>query len=79
MSRRLKSRPANIICDKELLKEFPYFNRNIKVNETGKIKRWGAIIYKIHKQIPSDNDKYYVKYNKDSNTYYIEKDEKLLL
>ena len=37
------------------------------------------MIYKIVKQIPSDNDKYYVKYNKDSDTYYIGKDEKLLL
>ena len=79
MGRRFKSRPANIICNKELLKEFPYFNRKIKVNETDKIKRREVIIYKIVKQIPSDNDKYYVKYNKDSDTYYIGKDEKLLL
>ena len=79
LGRRFKSRPANIICNKELLKEFPYFNRKIKVNETDKIKRREVIIYKIVKQIPSDNDKYYVKYNKDSDTYYIGKDEKLLL
>ena len=51
MSRRLKNKPANIICDEEFLKEFPYFNRKIKVNETEKIKRLEAIIY------PSDNDK----------------------
>ena len=53
-----------MICDKGLLKEFPYFHRKIKVNETDKLKRREAIIYKIVKQIPSDNDKYYVKYNK---------------
>ena len=51
MSRRLKNKPANIICDEEFLKELPYFNRKIKVNETEKIKRLEAIIY------PSDNDK----------------------
>ena len=38
LSRRLKNKPENIICDKEFLKEFPYFNRKIKVNETDKIK-----------------------------------------
>ena len=53
-----------MICDKGLLKEFPCFHRKIKVNETDKLKRREAIIYKIVKQIPSDNDKYYVKYNK---------------
>ena len=40
MSRRLKNKPANITCDEEFLKEFPYFNRTIQVNETDKIKRW---------------------------------------
>ena len=52
MSRRIKNKPANTICDEEFLKEFPYFNRKIKVNETDKIKRRGAITYKIVKQIP---------------------------
>ena len=61
---------------KNFLKEFPYFNRTIKVNETDKIKRRETIIYKIVKQIPSDNDKWYVKYNRDSDTYYIGKEDK---
>ena len=65
---------------KNFLKEFPYFNRTIKVNETDKIKRRETIIYKIVKQIPSDNDKRYVKYNRDSDAYDIGKeDEKKLL
>ena len=38
LSRRLKNKPANIICDEKFLKEFPYFNRKIKVNKTDKIK-----------------------------------------
>ena len=65
MSKRLKNKTANIICDAEFLKEFPYFNKEIKVNETDKIKRRETTIYKIVKQIPSDNDKWYVKYNRD--------------
>ena len=52
----------------------------MKVNETDKIKRRDVIIYKTVKQIPSDNDKWYVRYNRDSDTYYIGKeDEKKLL
>ena len=65
---------------KNFLKEFPYFNRTIKVNETDKIKRRETVIYKIVKQIPSDNDKWHVKYNRDSDAYYVGKeDEKKLL
>ena len=80
MSRRLKKKSANTICDEEFLKEFPYFNKKIKVNEIDKIKRWEAITYKIAKQIPSDNDKWYVKYNIGSDTYYIGKgDEKNII
>ena len=63
-----------MICDEEFLKEFPYFNKKIKVNETDKIKRQEAIIYKIVKQIPSDNDKWCVKYNRDFDTCYVGKE-----
>ena len=77
MNRRLKNKPANIICDEEILTGFSYFNRKIKANETDKITRQEAIIYKIVKQLPSDNDKWHVKYNIDSDTYYVgKKDEK---
>ena len=45
-----------------------------------KIKRREAIMYKTAKQIPSDNDKWYVKYNRDSDTYYIgNEDEKKII
>ena len=72
-SRRLKGKPGNIICDEEFVKEFPNFNKKIKVNETDKIKRRETIIHKIVKQIPSSNDKQYFKYNRDSDTYYVGK------
>ena len=56
-------------------------NSKIKVNETDKIKRQEAITYKIVKQTPSVNEKWYVKYNRDSSTYYIGKEDqkKILL
>ena len=38
LRRRVKNRPA------KFLKEFPNFNRKIKVNETDKIKRREAIM-----------------------------------
>ena len=39
------------------------------------MKRREAIIYKIVKQIPSDNDKWFVKYNRDSDTQYVGKED----
>ena len=74
-NRKLKNKPANIQGDEEFLKEFPYINRKIKVHETDKIKRREAIILRIVKQIPSDNYGWYVKYNRDSDTYYIGKED----
>ena len=47
MNRRLKNKTANIKFDEKCLKEFPYVNRKIKVNETDKIIRREAIIYKL--------------------------------
>ena len=38
LSRRLKYAPANIMCNQEFLKEFPYFIKKVRVNETDKIK-----------------------------------------
>ena len=51
----------------------------MKVNETDKIKRRDVIIYKTVKQIPSDNDKWYVRYNRDSDTYYIKRKTKKII
>ena len=67
------------MCDEEFLKEFPYFNKRIKVNETDKIKRRDAIFDKILKQMGPENNKCYVKYNQDLDIYYIGKDEKVIV
>ena len=34
-------------------------------------------MYKIVKQIPSDNDEWYVKYNRDSDNYYTGKEDEI--
>ena len=51
----------------------------MKVSKTDKIKRREAIIYKIVKHTLWDNDKYYIKHNKDSDTYYIGKEDKVIV
>ena len=79
LSRQLKNAPANVVCDEEFLKEFPYFNKKIRVNETDKIKRREAIFDKILRQMGAENDKYYVQYNQDLYTYHIAKDEKVIV
>ena len=79
LSRRLKNAPANTMCNEKFLKEFPYFNKKIRVNERNKIKQREAIFDKILKQMRPENDKYYAKYNEDLDTYYIGKDEKVIV
>ena len=67
------------MCDEEFLKEFPYFNKKIRVNETDKMKRRKAIFDKILKQMGPENDKYYVKYNQNLDRFYIGKDEEVIV
>ena len=61
------------------MKEFSYFNKKIRVNETDKIKRREAIFDEILRQMGAENDKYYVQYNQDLYTYHIAKDEKVIV
>ena len=61
------------------MKEFPYFNKKLRVIEKDKIKQREAIFDKILKQIDPENDKYYVKYNQHLDIYYIGKDEKVIV
>ena len=56
------------MCDEEFLKEFPYFHKKIRVNETDKVKQRELkqrekFFDKILKQMGPKNDKCYVKYN----------------
>ena len=60
MKRILRNTPANISIDADVLKELPYFNAKFKVDELNKKKRRDAIMDKIIKQLPPNNDIYYV-------------------
>ena len=44
------------MCDE--VKEFPYLNKKVRVNETDKIKQREAIFDKILKKMGPENDKY---------------------
>ena len=61
------------------MKEFPYFDEKLGVNETNKIKWRESIFDKILKQVGHENDKCHVKYNQDLDIYYNGKDEKVIV
>ena len=48
------------------------------VDETDKLKKTKAIIYEIIKQLPADNDKYFVEYKPETDTYNIGKDKQII-
>ena len=54
---------SKISVDKNVLKDLPYFSAKIRVNETDKNRRAEAIFDEIIKQLPPNNDQYYIKYN----------------
>ena len=56
----------------------PYFNDTIVVDETDKLKKREAIIYEIIKQLPADNDKYFVESRPETDTYNIGKDKEII-
>ena len=60
----LRNTPANISVDADAQKELPYFNAKIKVDELNKKKRRDAIMDKIIKQLPPNNDIYYLDHDR---------------
>ena len=48
------------------------------VNETDKLKKREAIIYEIIKQLPAENDKYFVEYKPETDTCHIGKDKEII-
>ena len=59
-SRRLKNASVKIVYDEKFLKEFPCFNKKIRLNETDKKKRREEIFDQILKQMGPENGKYYI-------------------
>ena len=77
MKRILRNTPANILVDADVLKELPYFSAKIKVDELNKKKRSDTIIDKIIKQLPPNNDIYYVDHDRQTDTFRVRKDNKI--
>ena len=77
MKRILRNTPVNISADADVLKELPYFNAKIKVDELNKKKRRDAIMDKIIKQLPPNNDIYYVDHDRQTDTFRVRKDNKI--
>ena len=69
MERILGNTLANISVDADVLKELPYFNAKIKVDELNKKKRRDAIMDKIIKQLPLNNDIYHVDHDKQNGHF----------
>ena len=67
---------VKVSIDKNVLEDLPYFNKNIKVNEAEKNKRKEAIFDEIIKQLPPNNDQYYIKYNKKNDSFSVKKEPK---
>ena len=77
MKRILRNTTTNISVDADVLKELPYFNAKIKVDELNKKKRRDAITDKIIKQLPPKNDIYYVDHNRQRDTFRARNDNKI--
>ena len=77
MKRILRNTPANISVDADVLKELPYFNAKIKLDELNEKKRRDAITDKIIKQLPPNNDIYYVDHNRQTYTFWVRNDNKI--
>ena len=77
MNRILRNQPVNTEVDTDVLKEFPYFNAKIKVGELNKIKRREVIFDKIVKQLPPNNDVYYIEYDRRTDSFKLKKVNKI--
>ena len=55
--------------------ELPNFNTNIIVTKTSLIGRENQIYNRIIKQLPPDNDKYYIVYSEKHDAYIVRKEQ----
>ena len=65
------------MVDADVLKDLPNFNAKIKVGEVNKIKRREAVMDKINKQLPPNNDTYYIQHNRTTDSFRVRKDNKI--
>ena len=76
VSRKTRNVPAKIFVHDQVLKDLPYFSFKIKVNEVDKNKRREAVFDKIIKQLPPNNDEYFIQHDKNINTYRVQREKK---
>ena len=72
----MKNRSAKISLDKNVLRDLPYFNTQIKINEADKNRGKEAIFDKIIKQLLPNNDQYYIKHDKKNDSFTIKKEKR---
>ena len=60
-----------------MLKELPYFNAKIKLGELNKIKRQEAIFDETVKQLPPNNDVYYIGHDRKTDSFKLKKYNKI--
>ena len=71
--RALKNAPK-ISVYKNVSEDLSYFSANIRVYETDKNRRKEAIFDKIIKQLPPNNDQYYIKYKNRNDMFTVKKE-----
>ena len=64
----LRNRRVNIEVNVDVLKELSYFNAKIKVGELNKIKREEVIFDETIKQLPPNNDVYYIENDRKTDS-----------
>ena len=74
--RRLaKIKQPKVYLENEVMRDLPNFNTKIKVTKTSLIGRENQIYNSIIKQLPPNNDKYYIEYSEENDAYIVRKDK----
>ena len=72
--RMAKIKQPKIYLEPQVMRELPNFNTKIIVTKTSLIGRENQIYNGIIK-LPSDNDKHYIMYSKENDTYIVRKEK----
>ena len=69
-----KIKQPKVYLEPAVMRELPNFNTKIVVTETSLIGRENQIYNSIIKQLPPDNDKYYIVYSEQHDAYIVRKE-----
>ena len=70
-----KIKQPRIYLENEVMNELPNFNTKIEVTKLSLIGREKQIYDEIIKQLPPDNDTYYIEYNETHDAYIVRKEK----